>query len=138
MTRDPPPSSPVCWAGEADDAYMGFAPRAELIAALNQVLEAERAIARGLRSVPADLRAGRSARAVAAMRHLAALVRGLGGTPSRCTGPALADAMAVAEPTARTAFLDGEARRLAILLDALRPRIRDDGLHATVAKLAGR
>ena len=37
------PSSPACLAHEADDAYMGFATRDELVAFLNELLEAERA-----------------------------------------------------------------------------------------------
>ena len=40
------PASPVCYAGEADDAYMGYADREELLAVLNELLEAERAGAR--------------------------------------------------------------------------------------------
>ena len=36
-------SSPVCYAGEADDAYMGFLDRDSLVVELNTLLEAERA-----------------------------------------------------------------------------------------------
>ena|SRR5208283_1680009 len=39
-------SSPACSIHEADDAYMGYAGRDELISFLNELLEAERAGAR--------------------------------------------------------------------------------------------
>ena len=39
-------SSPACSMHEADDAYMGYAGKDELIAFLNELLEAERAGAR--------------------------------------------------------------------------------------------
>jgi hypothetical protein len=43
--RDEPkePSSPACLAHEADDAYMGFASKAEIAAFLKELAEAERA-----------------------------------------------------------------------------------------------
>ena len=37
------PSSPACLAHEADDAYMGFATKAEIAAFLTALAEAERA-----------------------------------------------------------------------------------------------
>ena len=44
MTNNPnEPTSPACLAHEGDDAYMGFASRAEIAAFLNELLEAERA-----------------------------------------------------------------------------------------------
>jgi Domain of unknown function (DUF6306) len=39
-------SSPACSMSEADDTYMGYAGRAELVGFLNELLEAERAGAR--------------------------------------------------------------------------------------------
>ena len=39
----PPPSSPTCFADEADDAYMGFASREEIAAALGAIDTAEQA-----------------------------------------------------------------------------------------------
>jgi hypothetical protein len=36
------PSSPACLAHEADDAYMGYASRAEIVAFLKALAEAER------------------------------------------------------------------------------------------------
>jgi hypothetical protein len=43
MSRRPPePASPACLAHEADDAYMGFASKAEITAFLKALAEAER------------------------------------------------------------------------------------------------
>src|SRR3546814_4629478 len=41
-----PISSPVCYAVQAEDAYMGYADRDEILDALNELIEAERAGAR--------------------------------------------------------------------------------------------
>jgi hypothetical protein len=49
--KDGEPSSPVCYIRETDPAYMGYASRDELIAFLNELLEAERAIAQKLRGM---------------------------------------------------------------------------------------
>ena len=43
MTDHKEPSSPACSAHEADDAYMGFASRAELAAFLRELAAAEAA-----------------------------------------------------------------------------------------------
>ncbi|MFO1158386.1 MAG: hypothetical protein U1E60_06080 [Reyranellaceae bacterium] len=37
------PASPVCYVDEADDAYMGYASKAEITAFLAELAEAERA-----------------------------------------------------------------------------------------------
>ncbi|MGD0143750.1 MAG: hypothetical protein ABSC92_11365 [Rhizomicrobium sp.] len=50
------PTSPVCYAGEADSAYMGFASRDELNAFLTELLESERAIADKLRPMLSRVR----------------------------------------------------------------------------------
>jgi hypothetical protein len=41
VTDEPKPSSPACLAHEADDAYMGFASKAEIAAFLRELAEAE-------------------------------------------------------------------------------------------------
>jgi hypothetical protein len=43
MTDPKEPASPACSAHEADDAYMGFASRAEIAAFLKELEAAERA-----------------------------------------------------------------------------------------------
>jgi hypothetical protein len=44
-------ASPVCYARETSDLYAGYATREELLAFLNELLEAERAIVRKLREI---------------------------------------------------------------------------------------
>lgn len=67
-------ASPVCYAADADDAYMGYAPRDEIIAALNMLLEAERAGAKV---------------ALASAKLVTSTERG--GSAKRATGPAADD-----------------------------------------------
>ena len=43
MNKPRQPASPACSAHEADDAYMGFASRAEIAAFLQELAEAEQA-----------------------------------------------------------------------------------------------
>ncbi|HEX2812344.1 MAG TPA: DUF6306 domain-containing protein [Sphingopyxis sp.] len=131
-------ASPVCYGAEADDVYMGYAPRDEIMAALNELLEAERAGARvALGSVGDAVSADHAAmmRTVRAdearwCAMLSRQIRRLGGTPSRKCGAFRGKAMAIADPIERLAFLNrGQAwvvRRLAELMR----RVRDDALHA--------
>jgi hypothetical protein len=137
------PNSPACAMHEADDAYMGFASADELIAALDELLEAERAGARvsletarqaGDGSLGALMQAIRSDEA----RWCAMLsghLKALGATPSTRVGGFYDKAMAIADLGARTAFLnrgqDWVVRKLAALL----PRVRDDRLHADLAEM---
>ena len=88
------PSSPVCYASEADDIYMGFAGREEILAALHELLEAEPAGARvALASTksandPDYAELMRSVRADEARwcAMLSRQIRRLGAAPSRKTG----------------------------------------------------
>jgi hypothetical protein len=108
MTAEP--ASPVCWAGEADDAYLGYAPPAEVAAFLGEMLALERAIGRA--------GGGRLARRQA----LARLIRGLGQRPRGL------------------AAVHGEAlnqadRQMTERLRAMLPHIRDDRLHQALTAL---
>jgi hypothetical protein len=139
------PTSPVCYAAQADDRYMGYATRDELLAALTELLEAERAGAKvALASTgaagPDYANLMRSLRKDEA-RWCAMLSRQIGrfgGTPSRRTGAFRGKAMAVADPGERLAFLNRGQGWVVRKLEALLPRIRDDALHAELrAMLAG-
>lgn len=135
MSNDP--ASPVCYAAEADDVYMGFAPRDELLAALNQLLEAERAGARvavaSARSAPTPDHAGlmKTVRADEARwcAMLSRQIKRLGGAPSRKVGDFHARAMAIADPMERLAFLNRGQAWVVRKLEALSPRVRDEDLH---------
>lgn len=137
------PASPVCYAAEADDAYMGYAPRDEVLAALNELLEAERA---GAKVALASARAAagipyrdlmRTVRADEARwcAMLSRQVRRLGGAASRRTGGFHAKALAFADPVERLAFLNRGQAWVVRRLEALIPRVRDDALHADLREM---
>lgn len=131
-------ASPVCYGAEADDVYMGYAPRDEIVAALNELLEAERA---GARVALASVGDAVSADHAAMMRlvradearwcaMLSRQIRRFGGTPSRKCGAFRGKAMAIANPIERLAFLNrGQAWVVRKLAELMR-RVRDDALHA--------
>lgn len=137
------PSSPPCFARDGDDAYMGFADREEILAALNELLEAERAGARvTLHSIKAMVDPGMAALTKAVHRdeahwcaELTRQIRRLGGTPSRRCGAFYGKAMAITEPEARLAFLNRGQQWVVRRLEALLPRVRDDALHAMLQRM---
>ncbi len=142
MTNNP--SSPICYASEASDAYMGYADRDQILTALNELLEAERAGARvALESSKAKEPAGYSE----LMQHvrkdeahwcamLTRQIQLLCGTPSRKTGAFRGKAMAIPEPLDRLSFLNRGQAWVVRKLEKLMPRIRDDALHADLKDMA--
>lgn len=130
-------SSPACFAAEADAQYMGEIGREELLAALDALLEAERAGARVAlhtgKNAPAEL-----APLLRAIQHdearwcalLTQSIQRLGGTPSRRTGDFYAKAMAIEDLPARLAFLNRGQRWVVRKLQALLPRVGDTQLQA--------
>ena len=138
------PASPPCFAADADDTYMGYASREEVIDALNELLEAERA---GAKVALASAKAAADADYARLMRHVRAdearwcamlsrQIRRIGAAPSRKTGAFHGKAMAVADPLDRLAFLNRGQGWVVRRLDALIPRIRDDLLHADLRAMA--
>lgn len=150
MSKDPKnAASPACSAHEAGDAYMGFAPRDELVAFLNTLLEAERAGARICQRTSHEARdAGDQTLAglMAALRDdeahwcavLTKAIRDLEGEPSTATGAFFDKAAAIGDLRERVKFINrGQGWVVRELRKAL-PRIRDDALHAQMtAMLAG-
>ncbi|BAV66025.1 DUF6306 domain-containing protein [Sphingobium cloacae] len=136
MTHEP--ASPPCYAAGVDGAYMGHAGRAEIVAALDELLEAERAGARvalaSAKQGPApdygtlmgDVRADEARWCAMLSRHL----RRLEAAPSRRTGAFYGKAMAIAEPWERLAFLNRGQAWVVRKLETLTPRVRDERLHA--------
>lgn len=132
------PSSPACYASEADDAYMGFAPPGELVEKLNELLEAERAGAR----VAIASGEGLSGPAYAALlktvrddelRWCAMLfrqVKRMGGAPSLKCGAFYGKSMAIEDPAERLRFLNRGQSWVVRKLEELLSRVRDDVLHA--------
>lgn len=138
------PSSPVCYASETSDAYMGYADRDEILAALNELLEGERA---GARVALDSSKAKNPVGYTELMQHvrkdeahwcamLTRQIQLLGGTPSRKTGGFRGKAMAIPEPLERLAFLNRGQAWVVRKLEMLMPRIRDDALHADLKEMA--
>ena len=136
-------ASPVCYGAEADDTYMGYASREDLLAGLNFLLEAERAGARvALASVqdaprPEHERMMRAVHADEARwcAMLSREIRRLGGTPSRRCGDFYGKAMAISDPAARLAFLNRGQEWVVRKLADLTRRTRDEALHAELRRM---
>ncbi len=137
-------SSPACWMHEADNSYMGYAGKDELIALLNELLEAERAGAR-VTGETADEATDNApvAELMRAVQHdearwcamLAGRLEQLGAAPSSKVGAFHGKAMAIADLGERIAFLNrGQARVVRKLRETL-PRVRDDRLHADLVEM---
>jgi|UPI0003B6B4A4 hypothetical protein len=136
-------SSPVCYAGHADDRYMGYAARDEVVDALNRLIEAERAGSRIASAWRKDPAFGDGAAFLSMLRleeaqwcaMLIGHVRRLGGTPSSKAGRFLAKAMAMEGVSQRLAYLNRGQAWIVRTLDELTPRIRDACLHADLKRM---
>lgn len=135
-------SSPACSMHEADDAYMGYAGRDELVAFLDELLEVERASARIALESARTAGAGPIAELLQAIQRdetrwctmLLSHIEALGGTPSPRSG-LYDEAIAIADLGARITFLArGQARVVRRLRENL-PRLRDDRLHADLLQM---
>lgn len=136
-------SSPACSINEADDAYMGYAGKDELIAFLNELLEAERAGARvALKSERAagqgpiaelmrTIQQDEARWCVMLLRHINAF----GAPPSENVGAFYGKAMAIADLGERIAFLNRGQNWVARKLREMLPRVRDSRLHAELAEM---
>ena len=136
-------SSPACSMREADDAYMGYAEKAELAAFLNELLEAERAGARVTLQSARAASAGPIANLMWTIqrdeaRWCAMLIRhlkALGETPSTKVGAFYDKAMAIPDLAARIAFLNRGQGWVVRKLREILPRVCDDRLHADFAEM---
>ncbi|RYG36123.1 MAG: hypothetical protein EON93_05570 [Burkholderiales bacterium] len=137
------PASPVCYAAQGDDVYMGYAGGAELAAALNVLLEAERAGARvtleSARAIndPAMIGLIKAVHADEAKwcGMLSAQLKRIGVTPSAHCGAFYGNAMAIADPHERLVFLNRGQAWVVRKLEELLPRVRDDILHAELKEM---
>jgi len=137
------PASPPCYAADADDVYMGYAGRDEILAALTELLEAERA---GAKVALASSRSKGPTSYLGLMRQvkadearwcamLSAQIERLQAAPSRKTGAFREKALAIIDPFERLAFLNRGQSWVVRKLEALLPRIRDDRLHADLRQM---
>jgi len=137
------PSSPVCYMAEADDVYMGYAGRDELVEHLNALLEAERA---GAKVALASSRMPATRTYTALMRTvradearwcamLAEQITRLEAAPSRKTGAFREKALAIADPFDRLAFLNRGQAWVVRKLEEMLPRVRDEQLHGALKEM---
>lgn len=138
--EDPLPlgaASPPCLMHEADPAYMGFLSDAETLAFLNELLEGERAGARGAlemarATVEMDLRVALSAVASDEARFCAMLhrhVQRLGGEPSGATGAFLTKLRDTPGGAAKLDLLNRGQGWVVRRLRRMLPKIADPELH---------
>jgi hypothetical protein len=136
-------SSPACSMREAGDAYMGYAGKEELIAFLNELLEAERA---GARVTLQSARAAGSGPIAELMRTIqrdearwcAMLLRhikALGEVPSPKVGAFSDKAMAIADLGDRITFLNRGQGWVVRKLREMLPRVRDNRLHTDLTEM---
>lgn len=136
-------SSPVCYSSEADDVYMGFATREEIVTALSELLEAERAGARVALASAKDTSDPRYAELMRSIRAdearwcamLTHHIRRLGAAAPRNTGAFYGKALAIADPRERLAFLNRGQAWVVRKLEGLTPKIRDETLHADLREM---
>jgi hypothetical protein len=131
---EPELSSPVCFATQGDDVYMGYAGRDELVGAIRPLIAAEQALVRqagalatgNARSIRTDAEHGCAVLADALQR--------LGGT-----GPAPADPLPdMREPVEPWRALHDGLDRIVVLLHTLIPRVRDERFRDQLAGLRDR
>jgi hypothetical protein len=136
-------SSPACSMHEADDQYMGYAGKDELIAFLNELLEAERA---GARVTLESARAAGSGPISDFMRAiqrdearwcgmLLGHIKALGEAPSPRVGAFYGKAMAIEDLAERITFLNRGQGWVVRKLREMLPRVRNDRLHADFAEM---
>ena len=136
-------SSPACSMHEADDAYMGYMAREELIAFLNELLEAERAGARVTLESAHAARSGPIAKLMSDIQRdearwcamLARHLKAFGVAPSMKVGAFYEKAMAITDLAERIAFLNRGQGWVVRKLRGAMPRIRDNHIHADLSEM---
>jgi len=133
-----PGASPLCYADEAGDAYAGFATRDEVLAFLNELLEAERAGARITAHSAAEAGDAKRRELLDDIRKDEArwctmLLKWMGvlhGEASPRTGAFYEKCLAIRDLDERIAFINRGQGWVVKKLEAMLPRVRDDALHA--------
>lgn len=136
-------TSPVCYAESADDSYMGYATREELLEALNELLEAERAGSRVCLRTAAEVEDSSLEALVEDIQRdeahwcavLTKAILTLGAKPSSRIGAFHEKAMAIETLPERLAFLNRGQGWVVKRLRALLPKVRDDSLHRALSSM---
>ncbi|MEZ5502286.1 MAG: nitronate monooxygenase [Halioglobus sp.] len=137
------PASPVCYAGEVNPSYNGMASRDELIAALEELLQAERAGARVAGQSARDLAEGDTGKLLLDMQRdeakwcamLMEALRQLHAAPSRTVGAFHGKAMAIVDLDERLAFLNRGQEWVVRRLEKLIPRVPAEKLRQDLATM---
>jgi hypothetical protein len=136
-------SSPVCYARDAADGYMGFLDRDGLVEQLNVLLEAERAgaqVGAHLEADAGDAELKALARVIRSdearwCRMLIGALKSLGAEPSQVVGAFYGKAMAISDVQARIAFVNRGQGWVVRKLTVMLPQVRDDALHASLREM---
>lgn len=136
-------ASPACYAPAMDDGYMGFATREELLDALGELLEAERAGARVCLRTASEVDDPELKSLVDQVRHdearwcavLTRAIQNLGGTPARRIGAFYDKAMAIPSVPERLVFLNRGQGWVVKRLRTLLPKVRDDAIHRDLSSM---
>ena len=137
-------SSPVCYASEADDAYMGFATGDEIVAELNHALEFGRAIGRAsfqsalqvesapLPGMPFRKMSRSEAKLCGALQIL---IAALGGRPSEASDDLYERVLSIEDVEERARQLRNARQTVVNRLRTLLPKLRSDQLHRRINAL---
>jgi hypothetical protein len=136
-------SSPACGMHEADDAYMGYAGKDELIAFLNTLLEAERAGARVTLESAHAAGSGPIAELMRTIQQdeahwcamLARHIKAIGAIPSPTVGAFHGKAMAIQDLGERIIFLNRGQNWVVRKLREILPRVRDNALQTDLSEM---
>ncbi|QNT68772.1 DUF6306 domain-containing protein [Defluviicoccus vanus] len=139
----PTSSSPPCFLHDAEPAYQGYLERAQVLALLDELLEAERAGAKVARTLSADAAGGPAEDALRSLAmdeaHFCAMlarhIKQLEASPSQRTGAFREKVLALEGLDNRLRLLNrGQGWVVRKLQEAL-PRIADETLHADLADM---
>jgi hypothetical protein len=128
---------------EADDTYLGYAGKDELVTFLNELLEAEHAGARVTLESARAAGSGPIAELMRSIRRdeahwcamLADHLKALGEAPSPKVGAFYGKAMAIADLSDRITFLNRGQGWVVRKLRELLPRVRDNQLHKDLTEM---
>lgn len=135
-------ASPPCSLGDGDPAYAGYLPTGEILALLNELLEAERAGAKTVAAMAAaaedevaDILAPVAKDEARFCAMLSRQIVRLGGEPSGRTGDFHQKALAINSPQERIDFLNRGQGWVVRKLQKNLGRIADEALHADLADM---
>lgn len=136
-------ASNVCYAAEADDLYMGYAPRDEILTILNGLLEAKRGSARAAIRIATTLKHKTTRKLMnraydedaESCRALGEAITLLGGTPSRRISDAYETIMRLDTTLKRISALQKIQCRIVEQTRQLLPRVRSDRVYGCLVNL---